>query len=389
MQAIATSGSAGFDGWSASELKGLMRACPCLADDLVRIFVSLLKAPRSEPAQKCRSRFFSWRVVDIRGCEVAQLAIASNLVRAWNRAMLRGFPAVPDGQFCGVSGCSTVDATTAWLQTPCVRGPSSTCLRPSTALTTALLACAGAAAGVPEPVLEYFIDTWSDRPRALHGPRCASSQVVEASSGLPAGDPCSPHFLAYVLAPWTKLMETLPGVKPFAYMDDRSLTDAVFPCPERFSSPLGVTSGLALWSTWGSDRNGAGLTLRLAVSNTWASSCSMVAPLSPLLLLVVGRVWADHITLHPQYATAIKCLTAASRQVARCSLPLSSTTLMFWRWRSRAPRVACGFVPSPAPRRLSLFSPGFFPPSCHGTLRLAPLVDPLSPPPLLLTAFGI
>ena len=135
MQAIATcSGSAGFDGWSASELKGLMRACPCLADDLVRIFVSLLKAPRSEPAQKCRSRFFSWRVVGIpKRCEAATrpIAIASTLVRAWNRAMLRGLPAVPDGQFCGVSGCSTIDATTAW--------PSSTCVRPSTALTTALL----------------------------------------------------------------------------------------------------------------------------------------------------------------------------------------------------------------------------------------------------------
>ncbi|CAE7386236.1 ABCC2, partial [Symbiodinium necroappetens] len=364
MQAIATcSGSPGFDGWSASELKGLMRACPCLADDLVRIFVSLLKAPRSEPAQKCQSRFFSWRVVGIpKRCEAATrpIAIASTLVPAWNRAMLRGFPAVPDGQFCGVSGCSTIDATTAWLQTPCVRGPSSTCVRPSTALTTALLACAGAAAGVPEPVLEYFRHLVWSAPRACMVHAVPPPRVVEASSGLPAEDPCSPHFLAYVLAPWTKLMETLPGVKPFAYIGPIWMTD---PSLTRFFLAQQLTS----WSD------------QLAVSNTWASSCSMVAPFpkgracsellcefacavgglpgsmetrEQLLLSLVlpkitwampllpqvpdsvvkafflacrsscswwckGRVRADHITLHPQYATAIKCLTAASRQVAR------------------------------------------------------------------------
>ena len=33
-------------------------------------------------------------------------------------------------------------------------------------------------------------------------------RTIQASSGLPAGDPCSPHFLAYVLSPWMRLMDT-------------------------------------------------------------------------------------------------------------------------------------------------------------------------------------
>ena len=115
------SGSAGFDGWPTGELKALVLSCPGLLRDLTQIFIALLKAPLSEPVQKCQSRFFSWRVVGIpKRCESAArpIAIASTIVRAWNRAMLRGFRAVPEGQYCGVSGCSALDATTELAANP-------------------------------------------------------------------------------------------------------------------------------------------------------------------------------------------------------------------------------------------------------------------------------
>ena len=188
MQAIATcSGSAGFDGWSASELKGLMRACPCLADDLVRIFVSLLKAPRSEPVQKCRSRFFSFGVSwafprDVR-LLLAQLPL---LALSFGHGIGPCFVVFPRSR----TGSSVVFRAVARLMLPrhgcrplVCGGPSSTCVRPSTALTTALLACAGAA-GAPEPVLEYFRHLVG--PARLHGPRCASSQGCRSFLG-PAG----------------------------------------------------------------------------------------------------------------------------------------------------------------------------------------------------------
>ena len=178
-------------------------------------------------------------------------------------------------------------------------------------------------------------------------------RVVEASSGLPAGDPCSPHFLACVLAPWTNLVEMLPGVKPFAYMDDRSLTDADFSLPRAlqltsWSDPrLGLVEHMGKRHEWcracsellcdlaravgglpGSMETRERLLSLVLPKITWASPLLPQVPDSVVKAFFLacrsscswwckGRVWADHITFHPQYATAIKRLTAASRQVAR------------------------------------------------------------------------
>ena len=50
------------------------------------------------------------------------IAIASAIVRSWNRALLAQFPPPPEGQYCGSPGHSAVSATLAWLRAPCVRG---------------------------------------------------------------------------------------------------------------------------------------------------------------------------------------------------------------------------------------------------------------------------
>ena len=134
-------------------------------------------------------------------------------------------------------------------------------------------------------------------------------------------------------------METLP----FAYMDDRSLTDAGSSLPRALQltswsdQRLGLVEHMGKRQEWcradpqaGSvEHLGEQLLLSLVLPRiTWATPLLPQVPDSVVKAFFLacrsscswwckGRVWADHITLHPQYATAIKCLTAASRQVAR------------------------------------------------------------------------
>ena len=113
------SGGAGFDGWHSAELKGLIRACPWLLQELAELLDLCLANPSAASDAACRDRFFSWKVVGIpKRCEAAvrPIAIASSIVRAWSRSLLRHFPPLPEGQWCGMA--STPSAILAWLNTP-------------------------------------------------------------------------------------------------------------------------------------------------------------------------------------------------------------------------------------------------------------------------------
>ena len=91
------SGSAGFDGWTARELKSLASAAPVLFDELLSIFYACAREAQTCPASAVPLQF-AWKVVGIpKRTEDAlrPIAVASAAVRAYNRALLQQFPPAP------------------------------------------------------------------------------------------------------------------------------------------------------------------------------------------------------------------------------------------------------------------------------------------------------
>ena len=382
------SGEAGFD-----ELKGLAIACPWLVVELAELMHACMFLQDEAAIGACQDRFFSWRVVGIpKRCEAAArpIAIASAVVRSWNRALLAQFPPPPEGQYCGSPGHSAVSATLAWLRAPCVRGAELDLRKAFDSVLHDVAFCAGASAGVARAVLDYMRRMVWGAPRHCIVYGEAPQEVVRASCGLPAGDPCSPAFLSFVMGPWAKLAKAFPGVEAFLYMDDRSLVDNATPpslnaaldATQWFDHTLGLTEHAGKRQVW--DRQDPGRDHRVEHLGIKAlhkraelpelrvcfdQVCSLAsgvellpgrmevrehlllglvmpkllwsAPLVPEIPNTVvsaffkamrghvtwwckGRVWADHITLHPQFA-ASSLLLPTRDPCPRCCEHLSLT----------------------------------------------------------------
>eukprot|EP00439_Symbiodinium_sp_Y106_P047675 s4356_g6.t1 len=84
------SGGAGFDGWNSA---GFARACPWLVQELADLLALCLANPSEASDAACRDRFFSWKVVE---AAVRPITIASSIVRAWSRSLLRHFSSLPE-----------------------------------------------------------------------------------------------------------------------------------------------------------------------------------------------------------------------------------------------------------------------------------------------------
>ena len=317
----------------------------------------------------------------------------SAALRAFNRALLLQFPALPPGQYCGVKGETAASATVAWLRTDAVRGAELDLRKAFDTVHHAVARAGALAAGVPAAIVEFLAHFVWPAPRycVVHG--AAPARPVCACTGLPAGDPCSPSLLAYVLAPWRSLVESCPGIRAFLFMDDRSLVDLV----GRRCSEDALASALALsqWADetlglqehqgkrqlWDRTANPAASVEHLGITTAPGSSvfpelrvaepqlCSLAsavtclpggmavserllqglvlpkllwsAPLTPKLSPAVteafyrairgpctwwckGRVWADRVTLHPEFAAAFRCLEATQKHPVAGNLVLQS-----------------------------------------------------------------
>ena len=221
------SGGAGFDGWTAKELKGLGVSCPSLWDDLVCILNDCVALAAQGACVQCQDQF-SWRVVGIpKRCEAAvrPIAIASAIIRAYNRALLPQFPSMPADQYCGAPGRTAATATVAWLATKAYRGAELDLRKAFDSVDHVVASSAARTAGVPEAIIAYLARCVWSAPRhcVVHGEPPA--EVIAATTGLPAGDPCSPRLLAFVLEPWSRIVTSFGGIQAFLFMDDRSLTD--------------------------------------------------------------------------------------------------------------------------------------------------------------------
>ena len=188
------SGSAGFDGWEACELKALPKHLPELRTELYQLWCDTMRSEVSAFVQAASS----WKTVGLpkRGSGSRPISIGSCLLRAWHRAILSSlFSAAPQGQWA-CKGGSVLAATAAFLTTPASAVAEIDLAKAFDSTTPLLkLLCSGMActlmvSGLPsEPIF----------------PTAGSSKVIR----LPA----------YVLAPWS----SAPRPSCTAFVDDRTL----------------------------------------------------------------------------------------------------------------------------------------------------------------------
>ena len=191
---------------------------------------------------------------------------------------LQQFPPVPPGQYAGVSGHSAVSATMDWLRTDAFQGAELD-LRKAFDTVNHRIAHRGAlAAGVPVRIVQYLSRYIWASPRFCVVQGVPPPHAVVPCTGLPAGDPCSPSVLAYVLGPWSRAVQDRPEIQAFLYVDDRTLVqtgeaqdEEEDSLPGLCASRSGLTASLGSLSMKGSVNCGTACAFRPLRWSIWAS----------------------------------------------------------------------------------------------------------------------
>ena len=164
-----------------------------------------------------------WRVVGVPKRdpnESRPIAIASVLMRAWQRSIRDSLPQLAKQQW------SEKGVTRAFINWMEFQGSAGTEIDLAAAFDTVqhdVAAEALAFEGTPDEVVAWLRHAW-EAPRYCHV-RGMIAEPLRPHRGIPAGDPLSMRVLGLVLAPWHALIEQrAPGVlKTWAYADDRSI----------------------------------------------------------------------------------------------------------------------------------------------------------------------
>ena len=100
MATLEASGSAGFDGWTATEVLALQKHLTPLADELYELWCATTEFCHNnpEPCPELSALLWSWKVVGIPKkvpSESRPISVASILVRVWHKALLKVLPPPP------------------------------------------------------------------------------------------------------------------------------------------------------------------------------------------------------------------------------------------------------------------------------------------------------
>ena len=227
-QAAAASckGAAGFDGWTAKELKALSRHFPQLLRELYNLWVETTMSFRIQsPTDTPPDSLWTWKILGIpkkTSFDSRPIAIGSLLVRTSHKALLKVLPPVPYGQFCGRAKTSVTTATASYLCSKPQHVAETDLSKAFDSLLPELVETAFTHQGAPKHVAHMLTRAW-------RGPRICTvdgdlAELILPLRGIPQGDPVSPLALAVSLAPWNKLTEALDcNLRTWAYMDDRSI----------------------------------------------------------------------------------------------------------------------------------------------------------------------
>ena len=221
-----TRGSAGLDGWEASELHAMADHMPWLLADLLALLTAAARsATQGGWSETDRQAFYAWRVVGIpkRGCDDSRpISVGSVLARAWHAALFADLPE-PEPEQWAERG--VVRSTASWAAAPGKAGAEVDMSKAYDAISHDAAAAALRHLGTPEPVVACAMQAWR-APRLC----CVAGLLadpISPTSGLPAGDPLSTRVLGAMLAPWHRaIRQQCPGAQSWAYVDDRSLKGA-------------------------------------------------------------------------------------------------------------------------------------------------------------------
>ena len=114
-------GAAGFDGWSAAELKAVIKTFPKLGEKLYNIFTDVATTAAKDPHkidEQLRAALFAWRVVGIPKKVADQsrpIAVAPFILRAWLSAAAKAISQPDSTQWAGRKQTAVYHATADWL----------------------------------------------------------------------------------------------------------------------------------------------------------------------------------------------------------------------------------------------------------------------------------
>ena len=209
----------------------ILTHCEWLFRELHTLLVRITRAAKFGHKQSLIRAIYGWRVVGIpkRGSDDGRpIAIGSVIIRAWHRANLDLLPEQHREQWCGRKGTGVVQATLDWLEAAGELGSELDLAKAFDSVCVEVAIAALEYAGTPLEVTGLLSAAWT-APRycQIHG---AIAEPIWPWCGIPPGDPMCPLVLGLVLAPWHCLVEKeVPGVRSWAYMDDRSLKASLGP----------------------------------------------------------------------------------------------------------------------------------------------------------------
>lgn len=220
-------GAAGFDGWSARELKCIGEYFSPLLREVYHVLrdTACLLADSPEAAAGLQS-LFSWRVVGVpkRAADQSRpIGVESALLRVWLSAAAQSVPQPSGTQWACKREISVIHAVADWLAQcdHAVEGAEMDLSKAYDMLGHEVVAAALEREGVSRRTLAVCRAAWRG-PRICMVEGELAASAVEATRGLPQGDSIAPGGMCAALVPWAP-----PSAHAWCYMDDRSLTSTV------------------------------------------------------------------------------------------------------------------------------------------------------------------
>jgi hypothetical protein len=253
-------GAGGLDGWSRSDMAGLVKNAEWLIAELHGILHALSKYTVSNPdtLKDVRAIFAGMRVVGIpkpKSDDLRPIAVGSIMLRAWHGGIARTAPPPSSRQWCGRRGATVAAAIADWLFTRKQCGAELDLAKAFDTVWIRVATLAARRGGYDPDVCKYLEWAWT-------APRWCQvagelAEPIYPHRGLPPGDPLSPGVLDAVLAIWAKKLETLPGVLVHLYMDDRSVgaddqasLDAALAAGRELESAIGLEENCNKRQRW-------------------------------------------------------------------------------------------------------------------------------------------
>jgi hypothetical protein len=221
-------GSAGVDGWTASEIKTISVVFNFLYEELVSFLYDLTFADSASTDAtfiNVTHLLYTLRVCCLpKKDTIRPISVGSIIVRAWHRALLTCcFPPCSDAsQLGGRKGNSVVTAVADWLATDLDCGAELDQASCFDSICQATAAQALARAGVPHQIVHLFRTAW-EAPRMVNVAGMAIG-TIHPTVGLPQGLPDSPAVCGEVTnAANTAIKRRHGRIRNWAYIDDRTV----------------------------------------------------------------------------------------------------------------------------------------------------------------------